>query len=91
MSKAIEEIHRYEESQRLMRVADAQADFVRRYVEMIPDDRRRDDFHRELIYLIHLVYREAQEPLVKQITEFVMTHTRPFVIEKTLGERVKDG
>ncbi len=85
MSKAIEDLNRYEDHQRLMRLADAQADFLRRYAEMIPDDRRRDDFGRELIYLIHLAYREAQQPLVKQLTEFMMTQSRPLIIEKTLG------
>lgn len=87
--KAIEAINAHEESQRLMRVADAQADFQRRYSSLIADDRRRDDFERELVYLIHLVYREAQEPLIKQLTGFVVSQSRPLIIEKTLGERVR--
>lgn len=56
-----------------------QDDFVRRYSAMIPDE-RREDFRRELIYLISLTYREAQEPLVKQLTDLVMTHSNPQII-----------
>lgn len=72
-------IERNEEHHNLMSLAAAQADFVRRYSELIPDDRRRDDFGRELMYLIHLCYREAQTPLVKQITEVLATYTRPYM------------
>jgi len=81
MNEAIKKIGEYEESRQLMRLADALADFLRRYSEMIPDDRRREDFQRELAYLIHLTYREAQQPLVKQITEFVTAHSRPLMFE----------
>ncbi len=63
-----------DEHRQLMSLAAAHADFVERYASMIPDDRRRDDFRRELQYLIHLTYREAQVPLTKQLTQFLMTH-----------------
>ena len=81
MSKAIEDISRNEEFQRLMRLADFQDWFIRRYSGLIEDENLRDCFRRELIYLIHLAYREAQEPLVKQLTDFVVTNSRPLIME----------
>lgn len=88
MSKAIEAINAHEEHQRLMRVADAQTEFAQRYARNLYGS-TVDDFQRDLAYLIHLVYREAQEPLVKQLTEFVTQYSRPLIIEKTLGERTR--
>jgi len=82
MSRAIEDLTQHEEQRRLMNRAAMQDDFVQRYAAMIPDDRRRDDFRRELVYLISLTYREAQEPLVKQLTDFVMTQNRPLIFPK---------
>jgi hypothetical protein len=79
MNEAIKGMKAYDEHHNLMRLASAQDDFVQRYASLIPDDRRRDDFRRDLIYLIHLAYREAQEPLVKQLTDFVMAHHSPFL------------
>lgn len=82
MSETIESIKSYEYYRRLMRLADAQEDFMQRYSLLIEDPRRSEDFRRELIYLIHLAYREAQEPLVKQLTDFVMTCNRPLIFER---------
>lgn len=78
---AIEEIKRFEEHRSLVSVAYAQADFLRRYAPMI-EERHRVDFEREFAYLLHLIYREAQQPLVKQLTDFVMEHNRPMIIER---------
>ena len=83
MSRAIEEINRHERVRNLMNVASDSQDFLKRYSELMPDDRRRDEFQRELMYLIHLVYREAQEPLVQQLRDFVVHYQRPLIIEKT--------
>lgn len=82
MSNSIKELKHYEEQQRLLRLADAQDNFMQHYAAMLPDERERDYFRRELIYLIHLAYREAQEPLVKQLTDFVMAHSSPFLVMK---------
>jgi len=80
LSPSIEAIKQQEEYRTLMSVAARQADFVRRYGSMLTDDRMRDDFEREFIYLLHLVYREAQQPLVKQLTDFVVEHNRPMIM-----------
>lgn len=87
MAKAIEDMKKHEEDRRLHGLALYQDDFIQRYVIMIPDDRRRDDFRRDLMHLIHLTYREAQEPLVKQMSEFVMSHfsTQVFAVESRSG------
>jgi hypothetical protein len=82
MSKAIESIKAHEEERSMMNLAHAQADFLERYSAMMPNDRSRDDFWRELCYLIHLTYREAQQPLVKQLTDFVMHSNRPLLIQR---------
>ena len=82
MSKAIQNIAANEDYRRLMSLTHAQNDFVQRYSALIPDDRRREDFRRDLVYLIHLTYRQAQEPLTKQLTEFVMAYQRPLIMEK---------
>ena len=71
----------YEVHGRFMRLAAMQDDFSQRYAELIADPRKRDEFRRELIYLVHATYREAQEPLVKQLTDFVMTQNRPLFME----------
>jgi hypothetical protein len=81
MSKAIDEIKAHEESMNLMRLSDAQAYFVRRYGELLPDEDRYR-FERELIHLIHMTYREAQLPLTKQLTDLVLTYNRPFFVEQ---------
>ena len=80
MNKAIENINASEAHQRLMRLADFQDWFIRRYSGLIEDENLRDCFRRELIYMIHLAYREAQEPLVKQLTDFVVTNSRPVLL-----------
>jgi len=83
MNDARAMIERNDESRNLMSLAAAQEDFVRRYAEYIPDDRRRDDFTRELMYLIHLTYREAQAPMVKHITQILAEYNRPLILERT--------
>lgn len=81
-NKAIEDINRFEESRALGRVADFQQYMLRRYTPLLEDERDKDDFGRHLAYLTHLVYREAQQPLVKQLTDFVTQYSRPLIIEK---------
>lgn len=80
--KAVEEISQYEESRRLMRLADYQEYFTRKYSKVIEDENLRGDFRSELIYLVHLVYREAQEPLVKQLVDFVALHSHTLILDK---------
>lgn len=82
MSKAIEEINWNTDTQRLLRLVDFQADFLKRYAPSIPEGVDRDYFVRDFLHLINLIYREAQEPLVKQMTEFMMAQTRPMFVEK---------
>ena len=89
MSNAIESMNTWQERQSLVRVADFQQRLVQRYCQYLADpeainadqDRAnyelRSEFSREVAYLVHLIYREAQEPLVKQLTEFVTTQARP--------------
>lgn len=76
----------FEEVKAMGRVADFQQYVVRRYTPLLADKRDRDDFGRHLAYLVHLVYREAQQPLVKQLTDFITQCTayggRPLIIEK---------
>lgn len=79
MDKAIEALNAHEESRQLMRLAQAQDEFLMRYSELIDSDRRKEDFRRDLIYLIHLAYREAQIPLVKQLTDIVVGSNQPLV------------
>ena len=81
MSEAIEAINRLEEQRQLLRLVDAQRHFLRRYVEFLPVH-ERDDFEREFAYILHLVYREAQEPLVKQLTEVFAMQNRPMIFGK---------
>lgn len=87
---------RDEEGQRLMRVAEVQQRLIERYCkhitaeEGIKDDQERADyelrsqFSRDVTYLVHLVYREAQGPLIKQLTEFVMSQQRPILMDGKL-------
>ncbi len=80
--KAIEELNRHEKDRSLMMLAATQERFIAKYSVLIPDDRYREDFARELTHLVHMIYREAQQPLVEQLTNFVMTQQRPIIIEK---------
>jgi hypothetical protein len=82
MSNAIADMRNREYFERLMRLADAQVAFVDRYTKLLADDDDKYALRRELNYLIMLTYREAQEPLTKQLTEFLMTQSRPIIIEK---------
>ena len=84
MSKAIEEHSLFEESRNLMHLADAHTYFLRRYAKQFHDDRDRYEFERDLNHLIHLTYREAQTPLTKQMSEFLITNTRPLLFTKEL-------
>ena len=61
------------------RVTDANLRFLATYSDLLPVE-RRGEFQRDLIYLIHLIYREAQVPLVKQMTDFVVYNTTPQII-----------
>ena len=72
----------FEEVKAMGRVADFQQYMVRRYTPLLEDARDKDDFGRHLAYLVQLIYREAQQPLVKQLTDFVMQYSRPLIIEK---------
>ncbi len=81
MSNAIEEIKKFEEHRCLVSVAYAQTDFVRRWTPMLTEEHRHE-FERELAYIVHLIYREAQQPLVQQLTDFVMTQNRPILMPK---------
>lgn len=50
-------------------IAQRQAAFAKRWQ---PFGRyEREEFHRELLELIHLIYREAQYPMVKQIEDMI--------------------
>ena len=64
----------------LTRLVDAQQRFTKRWKP--EDPYYQDEFTRELLYLIHLVYREAQAPLTKQLTEWVMRHPTPLFISR---------
>jgi hypothetical protein len=75
-------ITEHERRQDLMRLAAFQVYFLQRWGSLIEGDRERDDFQREVLYLVSLVYREAQEPLVRQLTEFVTNYSRPLVFGK---------
>lgn len=79
MPTAVEIMKKDEEDRRLMILADAQERFVARWEPR--DGRESDEFRRELNYLIHLTYREAQEPLTKQLTDFAMRMPMPFVVK----------
>lgn len=81
MSETIKKMEEYESSRQLMRVSAVQDDFLQRYAQLIIDDRQRDEFRRDLHYLVHLIYREAQEPLVRQITEYITNHQSPLFVE----------
>lgn len=50
-------------------IAQFQAHFAKRWEPERTYERRQ--FHDELLYLIHLVYREAQQPMVKQMAEMI--------------------
>lgn len=76
--KAIEDIKKFEEHRCIVSVAYAQTEFVRRYAEKIPEE-DRIDFQRELAYLVHLIYREAQQPLVQQFTDVIVAQNRPLI------------
>lgn len=78
--KAIEEMGRFDEAQRLMRLAEFQDWFIRRYSEAIEDEDLRDRFRRDSIYMVSLIYREAQEPLVKQLREVIVAQANPLIL-----------
>lgn len=80
MSRAMKE---NQEISQLLRVAELQTRLVERYNPWMADDKMRSEFARDIAYLVHLIYREAQEPLVKQITDFVILNARPAVIKET--------
>ncbi len=77
----MEEIKSQEEHHNLMRLADAQAHFIRKYSPQLPDA-FRNDFERESLYLIQLAYREAIVPLTKHLTDVIMMQNRPIILEK---------
>lgn len=84
--KAIEELSKFDEWRALGRVADFQQYMVRKYGALLEDERDKDDFGRHLAYLVQLIYREAQQPLVKELTDFITQCTvlgaRPLIIER---------
>ena len=46
-----------------------------------PDDRyEASQFHSELDYIIRLVYREAQEPVFKQLNQLMMSLPIPSIL-----------
>ncbi len=81
MPNAMQALQQEEEWKAMGRLADFQQYLIRRYTPLLAEERDRDDFQRHVAYLVHLTYREAQSPLVKQLTDFVMTHNRPILYE----------
>lgn len=67
------------ESEGIERVTNAHLRVLSTYSDLLPVD-RRGEFQRDLIYLLHLIYREAQFPLVQQMTDFVVHNTTPQII-----------
>lgn len=67
----------------LVLIARCQADFAKRWE---PERKyERHQFHDELLYLIHLVYREAQAPVLKQIADIV--HLMPITFPIRAGAK----
>lgn len=89
MSAAMDWIGWDNEHQRLMRLAEVQRYFLKRYAPMIEDLRCREYFERDFLYAVSLAYREAQEPLVKQMTDFVLTNSRPIIFDAKEEKRVE--
>ncbi len=63
-------IREKDERMQIERLADTMQRFVKRWEPYEP--REKDEFERDLYYLIHLTYREAQAPLTKQLTDYMM-------------------
>lgn len=78
----------FEEQPNLLRLADAQKYFIEKYTDKLWDQTAdleeqnrvnyelRSDFHRDFDYIIGLTYREAQAPLVKQLTDYRISNPR---------------
>lgn len=80
--KAIDRMNLWDDHQRLMTLADGIDRFIKRYEPLISDERERDYFAREFLYVIQLAYREAQQPLVKQLSDVLALQNRPIVFGK---------
>lgn len=76
-----EAINNWRQEQQFARLAEMQQYIIEHYGALIADERERYQFERHIIQLVHTVYREAQEPLVKQLTDFVMAYNRPLLME----------
>ena len=67
---AVEMMKQDDEDRRLRIIAITQERFIKNWQ---PDDERMsEEFQRDFNYLIHLIYREAREPLTKQLTDIMM-------------------
>ncbi len=59
-------------------LADLQEEFLKTYEKRLPED-MRSEFRRHFLFMLIATYREAQQPLVKQLTEYIATVNRPFI------------
>lgn len=79
MSHAIDNWKLYEANQRLVRVSELQDYILKKYTEFVQDGDARDDLRRSLFYLIQLIYREAQEPMVKNMCDMLDRVNYPLI------------
>ena len=75
---AVEMMKQDEEDRRLHIIALTQERFIKNWQP--DDDRMSQEFHRDFNYLLHLIYREAREPLTKQLTDIMMRMPMPHFI-----------
>jgi hypothetical protein len=61
-------------------IVDVQAQFEKRWAPA-DDSYYREQFHQELAYLIHLIYREAQQPMIEHMAK-ILTLRPPLIIIK---------
>ena len=82
MSHAIEELNQYQTQQRMMHIAELQDYIVTKYSVLIQDEDMQYRFRRDLLYLVQMIYREAQEPMVKQMTDLMAVYNSPLIIDR---------
>ncbi len=79
MNNSMKQIKEHDEFIRLQSLAETQARFVKNYIELLNNEEDKFYFQRDLFHMINLTYREAQEPLIKQLTDYIMMNNSPVI------------
>jgi hypothetical protein len=79
MVTANEQIKKMEEEGKLSRLAQVHEGFIHRHRPKDAEQARI--FDGDLNYLVHMIYREAQEPLVRQMTDYVSLVNAPVFLK----------